>query len=214
VRESLLFPYVEGTLFVLDVRRSIPWSDFAKVYSRPPRSTEEILHPEVYLRGERYIPRAYWPAVPASLAARGFAPRFENTLGEWTLRLLLVESAGDSAAAACAAGWSADRARLLAGPDGAEILLVSTLWDTLADADEFFAAVSAMLVERDIEGETDIADGPDGGVFRRRGRATGAWVERREDRVMIGLGPLGATREEAQRIGQEIWEAAAFDRSF
>ena len=52
IRQGLMFPYVRGLEFVAFLRRTQPWSKVDDAFRRPPRSTEQILHPELYLADE------------------------------------------------------------------------------------------------------------------------------------------------------------------
>src|SRR5215468_1969894 len=49
IREAMLFPYRAGFGFIAALRRRQPWSAVDAAFARPPRSTEQILHPERYL---------------------------------------------------------------------------------------------------------------------------------------------------------------------
>jgi hypothetical protein len=46
LRESLLFPYVQGLLFVQGLQLSGGWQKVDDAFGHPPASTEQILHPE------------------------------------------------------------------------------------------------------------------------------------------------------------------------
>ena len=52
IRDSLLFPYIEGTAFAQQVLQAgSGWSDFNRVFQNPPASTQQVMHPELYLQG-------------------------------------------------------------------------------------------------------------------------------------------------------------------
>jgi hypothetical protein len=55
MREGLVFPYVGGLEFIAHVRKDHPWSSIDAIYSKPPLSTEHILHPEKYESYEQPI---------------------------------------------------------------------------------------------------------------------------------------------------------------
>lgn len=65
MRESLLFPYNAGSVFLTPLRASGGWSAIDAVYQDLPLSTEQILHPDKYAAGE--VPAAI--DIPANLAA-------------------------------------------------------------------------------------------------------------------------------------------------
>ena len=52
LQDELLFPYLAGTKFTQRVlKASNGWPDFHKVFEKPPVSTQQIMHPDLYLQG-------------------------------------------------------------------------------------------------------------------------------------------------------------------
>jgi hypothetical protein len=146
IRESLLFDYVAGLGFALRVRQQGGPALLDYAYATdPPRSTEQILHPEKWY-GDRDDPVEI--ALPE--IERGVAGPLEGTerasgeLGELGIRILLAGATGDgSIAEAAAAGWGGDRFAVSSTRTAhgtARRLLWLTVWDTEADAREFVAA--------------------------------------------------------------------------
>jgi hypothetical protein len=138
LRDSLLFPYTSGLNFVQRLQGNGGWQAVDNAFSKPPASTEQILHPEKYDSDE--APKNI--DLPNDLAARmgaGWSVGLEDTLGEFQLKLWLSEAgAGVSKdAQAAAAGWGGDRTVILDGPSGAFAIAVETEWDSAADATEF-----------------------------------------------------------------------------
>src|SRR5262249_20761062 len=110
VRESMIFPYRAGFAFVAALRRRQPWSAVDAAFRRPPRSTEQIIHPERYLADDKPIPIAI--TAPPSLA--GYAITHSTVWGELGFDLFLRSHGVDAAVAAeAAAGWGGDRAVVL-----------------------------------------------------------------------------------------------------
>lgn len=85
LRESLIFPYRSGLTFVAALRRRQPWSAVDAAFVKPPRSTEQILHPERYLADDRPVPIAI--DLPTSL--RGYSMRHSTVWGELGFGLYL-----------------------------------------------------------------------------------------------------------------------------
>src|SRR5580704_7201914 len=54
LRESLVFPYDEGMKFQDAVYHKLGRKSFDEVFARPPRSTQQILHPKTYIRSEEH----------------------------------------------------------------------------------------------------------------------------------------------------------------
>lgn len=146
LRETLMFPYTNGIQFVLQHQLEGGWPAVDELYSKPPASTEQVLHPEKY-----GLDAPVTVTLPTDLAARmgtGWTKVQEDTLGELQLRVWL-ESAGGPAwtatADAAAAGWGGDRIELVRGPDGAWALILRTTWDGSADAHEFTVGATATI---------------------------------------------------------------------
>jgi hypothetical protein len=140
LRDMLLFSYSQGAAFCLEVRRrgGQKLLDYAFA-TDPPRSSEQILHPEKWF-GHRDDPIVIvWPdlgeALPGStLAASG-------QLGEEGIRILLRSGVQDAGrAAAAAAGWGGDRFAVYVRGSGRRLLVWITDWDSPEDAARFVAA--------------------------------------------------------------------------
>lgn len=133
VRERLLFRYHAGTGMVAELYRAGGLDLVNHMFSSPPVSTEQVIHPEKYLQGE--TPISLPPPEPPS----GFRALGSGTLGELETRVVLERCT--KGAAQVAAGWGGDRYTLAAGPGGGVGLLWSTAWDTEKDAAELEAAL-------------------------------------------------------------------------
>jgi hypothetical protein len=175
---SLLFSYVVGERFVKRLRAvGHGWKlvDYA-LRRRPPRSTEQVIHPDKYLVDERAV-RVRLPGVrsrlprAASASASAWRRRASGTIGEFDTDQLLKLGVGDIPAGDAAAGWGGGRyelwsraARSCAEPcRGSSVLVVSWAWDTAADAAEFDRALRS-YVERGLKGRRGSSTG--GGPWR------------------------------------------------
>jgi hypothetical protein len=144
IRESLLFPYLGGLLFVQQHWRG-EWGRVPPLGTEMPVSTEQVLHPERFVPGQRDVPTEVSYAQPLP---RGWDEVLTDGLGELETRLLLREFLPERETADRAAeGWDGDRYRLLDGPQGEAFLWV-TVWDTERDALEFAQGVRAALDAR------------------------------------------------------------------
>jgi tetratricopeptide (TPR) repeat protein len=148
VREISLFPYRDGLEFVADLHNVGGWEAVNEAYAALPQSTEQILHPEAYRRGD--APQDV--ALPDLAEALGepWRERETDVLGELGLRLMLIEFAGPTVAAEAAEGWGGDRYRLLQqGEDGPLVLVMNTAWDDVDEADEFWDLFGIYVTRRD-----------------------------------------------------------------
>ena len=142
VREAMLFPYRAGFAFVAALRRYEPWSAVDAAYKRPPRSTEQILHPEKYIADEK--PVAVTLDVPTALATARLV--HSTVWGELGFSLFLrAHGIPGETSAIAAEGWAGDRVATLALDGDRTIGLARFEWDTEIDAIEAYeAAVRAI----------------------------------------------------------------------
>lgn len=144
--EELLFQYYGGVSFVSRVVRERGWSGVNRLYSSPPLSTEQVLHPEKYLDS---------PDPPTGIKLNDLSTLFEpdwkeienNVLGELMVRVLFRRFLSPEEAKAVADGWDGDR--FVAFQRGKEIAFVwATVWDSAADAKEFFDGYQKLLAKK------------------------------------------------------------------
>lgn len=170
-RETTAFSYLQGASFCAAVLERGGQRLLDHAFSAdPPRSTEQILHPDKWL-GRRDDPVAIaWPELRAELP--GYVKAAEGQLGELGIKILLRQGLHDpQRAAAAAAGWGGDRFAVYQRPvrgsaaaasrapgdpdaagnseghDGAETVLAwITDWDEGQDAARFAAAAGELGV--------------------------------------------------------------------
>ena len=149
LRETMLFPYLQGTSFVTQVYKSGGWEAVTAAYKTLPQSTEQVLHAEKYQAGEA-PKKVALRDVSASLG-KGWRMADHDVEGEWGFYLLLDEFLQSSDASKRAAeGWGGDRYALFLGPNRASDVVVAhkTVWDTEPDALEFFDAYVKRTTKR------------------------------------------------------------------
>lgn len=203
IREAMLFPYRAGLSFVAALRRRQPWSAVDAAFARPPKSTEQILHPERYVADDAPIPVAF--GAVASL--RGYAVAHDTVWGELGFQLFLRSHGIDEATAAeAAAGWGGDRAIVLVREADRRankaVGLARIEWDTEADAIEAEeAAVKA--IDASTPGAV-VEHGPTSTKWLALD-GTAAWVERRGSSLVIAIGAPAWT---AAALSSELWSAS------
>jgi len=146
VREALLFPYRAGFTFIAALRRKQPWSAVDAAFKRPPRSTEQILHPEKYQVDETPIAVDIKP--PTALAEYHVA--HSSVWGELGFSLFVRSHGLDERAGTIAAdGWGGDRVITLTRGDDQKpehaIGIARFEWDSEPDAIEAHEAVVRAL---------------------------------------------------------------------
>jgi len=148
LRESLLFPYEEGSAWATQVYKRGGWEMVSRAFTTLPQSSEQILHADKYFSYE----------APQKLAL----PDFKSVLGptwkridydvngEWGTYLILDQFLNDATISKRAsAGWGGDRFALYETGKPDELFVAQlTAWDTPLDAQEFFDAYAKRTAKR------------------------------------------------------------------
>ena len=164
--ERLVFPYVAGTALVVAAGGRVGgWSGVNALYTRPPLSTEQVLHPEKIWDPKRFDPpiRLSWP-VHRRLRAMQAKRVASDVLGERMIAVLLERSIGEDRAALAARNWAGDRLELWCAPAGCTAIW-ATLWDREVDAERLSRLVPAAM----------------------RRAAPSPWVWHRDGRWLVGV---------------------------
>jgi hypothetical protein len=209
LRESLMFPYLNGLKLIAFTRRHHPWSRVDDMFKTPPASTEQVMHPEKYFAGEKPV-KVKSPALPS---LKKWKTVEQNTLGEaafgwlWRQHGVRDERANDAAA-----GWGGDHYAVFAPPDDDGkaidklVLVEYSVWDTETDATEAFdVAVEALPTWLGLAGTPAAPAAPaeKGPTFVRFETPDGAqsYVERKGSKLVLVVGQPAA----AKKLRQEIW---------
>jgi hypothetical protein len=133
LRETLIFPYLQGAEFMHwwqgERRGSMPYGPLMPV------STEQVLHPERYARGDVPVAIAYQPEQEVG---------YEDVLGEAEIRVILATLAGsDEVQTVLPIGWGGDRYRLYQPAEG-PALVWHVVWDDARSAERFMRSAAAL----------------------------------------------------------------------
>ncbi len=137
VRDQLVQPYLAGLVFARALWKRGGADSLREAWQRPPASTEQVLHPQLFFSGKS--PRRVTPGLAAPAGARLAS---EGVLGELLLRTLLGPGHDQDAA-----GWGGDGWRLWE-VRGKSALAWRSEWDTGKDATEFHQALRARFAQR------------------------------------------------------------------
>jgi hypothetical protein len=174
IRDSLLFPYLAGTSFSQQfLKAHTGWQDLHLLFERPPVSTQQIIHPDFYLKdvgpAKVSLPKLK-TVVPAD-----WKPLEENVMGEFGLEEILKQLLDPARAAQLAPSWDGDRYALFEDAKTKDSRLVFLLaLETTDDAARFFGQYSEAL-EMKYSSRTQLYRRPNffqfqtdtGGVFLR-----------------------------------------------
>jgi len=148
IRDDLLFPYLAGTTFSQQfLKAHSGWSDLKILFANPPVSTQQIMHPDLYLAGVK-------PEKVTLPEWKGLLPadwKFleENAMGEFNLDEVLKQFLDQPRADKLAAAWRGDRYASFENQKTKGILLVFLVdLDSVEDAARFCGQYSEALEKK------------------------------------------------------------------
>jgi hypothetical protein len=182
LRESLMFPYNQGLLFQDAVFRRLGRSGFSEVFRNAPRTSAQILHPQLYF--DRATPPDLHPPEPAE--RKRYRTLAEGSLGEFDHRILIEQYGTREEAMRLSPHWRGGEYRLYEHKKTRKpVLTWVSEWATESSAREWFEAA-----RRVIEGKSKHevfeppADGQLGGL-NERGRFR-LWLRGRQVSAVEG----------------------------
>ena len=216
VWKPLFFAYLQGQNFIETGRRRLRDRQEAQgavganaaldqALLAPPRSTEQVLHPEKYWDEEQLDePRA---------VRHGDAPTdewevaYDDTLGELLLALMVEEPAEIDLANPmtlmmlrytndAAAGWDGDQVRLLERADGARVVSLAVVMDTEGDARELHDAFGD--ASKRIDGMLSVLAGDES----ESGSAS--WIDSDRPHLVRWISYTGLSNEDALALGRAL----------
>lgn len=147
IRESLVFPYNQGTRFQDAIFRKLAKSGFDEVFLHPPESTQQILHPDEYFaKREPSIPEP--PSLEPVLGkeAKQFRVLTDGDLGEFDFSALLRQYVGEQEGSEAASHVLGGAFRLYQNKrDKFTVLAYAARWDSGAAARRYFDMYQRVL---------------------------------------------------------------------
>jgi hypothetical protein len=174
IRDELLFPYLAGTGFTQQfLKAHTGWQDLRLIFQDPPVSTQQILHPDLYLKGVKpeTVTLPEWKALVPS----DWKLLEENTMGEFGVNEILKQLLDENRAELLSPAWKGDRYAVFEDAKTKSNPLVFRLaLDNTDDAAHFFGQYSEAL-EHKYKTRTELFRRPNffqfqsesGGVFLR-----------------------------------------------
>jgi hypothetical protein len=142
--ETLVGAYLKGMAFVFQIQKH-GWEKVQSLYSQPPVSSEQILHPQKWLANEKPY-RLQWAAFSEQPIFAGWDLLETNTIGELQWRIIFAAHDLASEGIGAAAGWNGDTFTVLENQITKELLLLLyTCWDSKTDAEEFYTLYQKLL---------------------------------------------------------------------
>lgn len=187
IRESLMFPYEQGSAWATVLYRRGGWQLVSDAFTKLPQSSEQILHADKYFSNE--APTKLTLPDLKGLLGPTWKLVVGDVNGEWGCYLTLDQFLNDQdESLRAAAGWGGDRFVLYEGTKPGEVFLAQlTAWDTENDAKEFLEAYAKRTPKRYPEAKPLTSNNRPPSADRQEWATAGGSVllERRGLRVLI-----------------------------
>ncbi len=146
--EVMTFPYVTGEQFIKAAVREGGWPMVSALYKEPPRSTEQIIHPEKFFNEVDDPVKVVLPPMEGVLGER-YEKIMENTMGEMQVQVLVKLTADPIRAIRAAPGWDGDTYAVFKCRESGRCFMIWALtFDSEKDAAEFFDAEKKGLCKK------------------------------------------------------------------
>jgi len=173
LKDALVFPYFAGLTFSADLLKNTGWKGLPAVFSKPPISTQQIMHPALYHAGK--TPSTENLPDVGKMLGPDWTKLEENVMGEFGWKEVLKQFLGEDRAKALAAAWDGDRYTVYEHKRTKRLVLVSLLrLSNTAEAMRFFGQYSEVLEKKYDERSKLFRrpnffsfDSTDGGVYLR-----------------------------------------------
>ncbi len=176
VRESLVFPYDEGLRFQDAVFRKLGRQSFDQLFTHPPLSTQQILHPEAYFENKKPTePEPPSAAETFGKDARHFRDLVDGSLGEFDHSVLFRQYIGEKEGREAASHWRGGSYRLYENKrEKYPVLSYVSEWDSPESARAIFGIYQRVLkgkwkkMEITMQSDQEVSGVGDSGRFRLR----------------------------------------------
>jgi hypothetical protein len=144
IKDSLIFPYLSGLNFSAALLKDSGWSGLPRLFEKPPSSTQQILHPDLYRSAK--IPQNVSIPSLAKLLGSNWAKLDENVMGEFGWKEVLKQFLDADRAQTLAAAWDGDWYALYEQKQSKKLILATRLLlDSQEQAVRFFGQYSEAL---------------------------------------------------------------------
>lgn len=173
IKDALMFPYLSGLNFTAAALRNNGWNALPGLFSKPPLSTQQVLHPALYKSGK--VPKPV--TVPAFEKWLGpdWAKLEDDTMGEFGWQEVLKQFIDADSANSLAERWEGDHYIVYEHKKTKKLVLATRLSLSSDEAAARFFGRYSELLEKKYSERTGLLrrpnyfsfETPDGGVFLR-----------------------------------------------
>ena len=146
-----IFQYTEGALFVAEAYHRKGWEGVNALFTGPPLSTQQIMHPELYF--DHPTPAQTVKIAGYEKVLHDWKKVDEDTLGELMLKIMIERTKGeDTPYVEAASKWAGDR--IVALQKGKSLTMLWMLTFRSAGAAENFARLYSGILDQVLPGTT------------------------------------------------------------
>ncbi|MEW6202238.1 MAG: hypothetical protein AB1546_09700 [bacterium] len=206
------FKYVYGLALVEKAGMKYGWNDVKTLFNRYPLSSEQVIHPEKYF-DEDSIDLPTFIGYPDfyEVLSEDFIFYDSDSLGEFQMYLLVKDLAlSPQDAIKTTEGWDGDRYYAFRDPDDHEIMFAwITVWDSPADAKDFFKFYRSMAKSKSLTTKTV---GHKGNLYYLKSAMNSISVEIKDNKVAIveGLDDMDLQ----DKLRQLVLDAETFEATY
>ncbi len=147
IKTELAAPYVYGTSFIQFFLRDNDWPQINSLYMDPPKSMEQIMHPEKYFDHRDDPVPVTLPPMPSAFLKQ-WKIVDTNVLGELGVKIVLQQFLNQDNTKIASEGWGGDQYQIYQDAAGHLLLMWFSNWDTEEDAEQFFNAYQVLLEKK------------------------------------------------------------------
>lgn len=173
IKDALMFPYLSGLTFTAANLRNNGWSILASLFAKPPLSTQQILHPELYKSGK--TPKVVVVPSFEKWIGPDWTKLEDDTMGEFGWQEVLKQFIDADNANALAERWEGDHYIVYEQKKTKKLVLATRLSLSSDEAAARFFGRYSEVLEKKYAERTGLLrrpnyfsfETPDGGVFLR-----------------------------------------------
>jgi hypothetical protein len=136
IKAFVLFPYSSGLRFAHELMRRGGRAEIDKAFRKLPRSSREILHPEVYFG--KGAPSTDVSTASLDRAGEVGEPSYSDVIGEFGIIAMLGSGSSDKRSAIAAGqGWLGDLVGVFEQNETFRVVSWKSVWERESDATEF-----------------------------------------------------------------------------
>jgi len=171
IKDTLLFPYLSGFRFNAAAMKPAGWPSLGALFNKPPVSTQQILHPDLYKAGKAPKPVSV-PSFEKQLGA-DWARLEDDTMGEFGWREVLKQFLDTKRAVPLAENWEGDHYIVYEHKQTKKLVLATRIALSSDEAAARFLGQYSEALEKKYAERKNLLrrpdyfsfDTPDGGVF-------------------------------------------------